>query len=102
MELDAFNRITAVPHGHNLAVVGSRADFELLGQRPAVNRERMVAPGRDGIRKTLEDRAAIVSDETRLPVQDSQRVTYLPAVRRPDTLMRSEEHTSELQSRFDI
>src|SRR5439155_1711941 len=66
---------------------GSRADFELLGQRSEVNRERMVAPGRDGMRKTLEDRAAIVSDETRLPVQDSQRGTYLPAVRSPDTLM---------------
>src|SRR5437773_1373136 len=28
-----------------------------------------------------------VSEKTRLPVQDSQRVTYLPAVRSPDTLM---------------
>src|SRR5207245_11632618 len=87
MELDALDRIEAVPHGHDLAVVGSRAQFELLRERSAVNRERMVAPGRHGIRKTFEDRAAIVSDETRRPVEDPHRMPDLPAVSSPDPLV---------------
>src|SRR5712691_13519733 len=87
MELDALDRIEAVPHGHDLAVVGRRADFELLRQRFSPNRERMVPPGRDGIRKPFEDRAAIVSDETRLPVEDARRMADLPAVHSPNPLM---------------
>src|SRR2546425_12875468 len=87
MELDALDRIAAVPHGHDLAVVGGRAQFEVLRQRCAVDRERMVAPGRNGIRKTLEDGAAIVSHETRLPVEDPRGMADLPAVRCPDPLM---------------
>src|SRR5207245_8593400 len=82
-----LDRIAAVPYGHDLAVVGGRAQFELLRQRFAVDRERVVAPGRHGIRKTLEDRAAIVSHETRLPVEDPRRMADLPAVRRPAPLM---------------
>src|SRR6266849_6461480 len=87
MELDPLDRVEAVPDGHDLAVVGRRAHLELLRQRFSLNRERMVAPGRDGIRKPLEDRAAIVSDQARLPVEDPSRVADLRAVRRPDTLM---------------
>src|SRR5438128_12529860 len=87
MELDALDRVEAVPHGHDLAVVGRRAHLELLRQRFSLNRERMVAPGGDGIRKPFEDRAAIVSDETRLAVEDSSRMADLPAVRRHDPLM---------------
>src|SRR6059036_2024689 len=77
MELDALDRVEAVPHGHDLAVVGRRAHLELLRQRFSLNRERMVAPGGDGIRKPFEDRAAIVSDETRLAVEDSRRMADL-------------------------
>src|SRR2546422_4782164 len=87
MELDALDRVEAVPHGHDLAVVGRRAHLELLRQRFSLNRGRMVAPGGDGIRKPFEDRAAIVSDETRLAVEDSRRMADLPAVRGPDPLM---------------
>src|SRR6266704_6204333 len=87
MELDALYRIAAVPHGHDLAVVGRRAQFELIRQRSSINRERMIASGRDGIRKPLEDRPAIVSDKTRLSVEDPRRMADLPAVRSPDPLM---------------
>src|SRR3989454_5723453 len=87
MELAALDRMAAVPPGHAPAVAGRRAQFELLRQRSAVNRERVVAPGRNRIRKPFENRAAIVSDETRLAVEDSRRMADLPAVRRPDPLM---------------
>src|SRR2546425_8009688 len=87
MELDALDRLGAGRQGYDLAVVGGRAQFEVLRQRCAVDRERMVAPGRNGIRKTLEDCAAIVSHETRLPVEDPRRMADLPAVRCPDPLM---------------
>src|SRR3989442_5178908 len=87
MELADLDRVEAVPHGHDLDVVGRRAHLELLRQRFSLNRERVVPPGGDGIRKPFEDRAAIVSDETRLPVEDPRRMADFPAVRSPDPLM---------------
>src|SRR5256712_11681176 len=87
MELDALDRIAGVASGHDLAVGGGPAQCEALRQRCAVDRERMVAPGRNGIRKPLEDCAAIVSHETRLAVEDPRRMAALPAVRCPDPLM---------------
>src|SRR2546428_1597185 len=87
MELDALDRIAAVPHGHDLAVVGGPLKSEVLRKGCGVARNRMVAPGGKGIRKTLEDCAAIVSHETRLPVEDPRRMADLPAVRCPDPLM---------------
>src|SRR5262245_18687230 len=64
MELDALHgsmgRSVAESEAHDLISLGPRADFKFIGQRIAIDDERVI-PRRDkGIGQILEDAAAIV------------------------------------------
>src|SRR2546427_4813771 len=87
MELDALDRIAAMPHAHDLTLVGGRDHLEVRRDRCRVDGQRVIPARGHWIRQTLEDCPAIVAHKARLPMEDSGRVAHLGAVGGPDPLV---------------
>ena len=85
MELDALDRMRPMAHGHDLAVLGPRADLELV--RHAAGGERVIAAGLDRVPEAGEDTASVVSHTRGLPVQKRSRLADLSAERLHDRLV---------------
>src|SRR5688500_19797821 len=87
VELHAFHRELAVAHAHDLAVVAPGADLERGWQRRSLDRERMVARRREGVRQPAEYPAPVVADGGGLAVHELLRVHDPAAERLPDRLV---------------
>src|SRR5262245_20489492 len=73
MELHAMDRQRAMLHRHDHPVVGFRGDVQTVRQRRAVDDQRMVAGGLEGLRRSLEDALAGVGDHRQLAVHELRR-----------------------------
>src|SRR6266540_7539410 len=72
-------------NAHHLAVVCARRDLELVGD--ARRGERVVAADLESLRQPAKDAAAVVLDDTRLPVEQTLRAADLAAEGLDDRLV---------------
>ncbi len=70
-------RIRTMPHAHDLAVVGTGGDHEVVGNRHRC--ERVVAADLDLIGESGEDTLAVVVYDARLPVEQRTSLTHRAA-----------------------
>src|SRR5262245_66640183 len=94
MELHALHWIRLVAHAHDLPVVGPRAHFEAARQARPLDRQRMIARGREAIRDALEHAAAVVMDDGSLAVHHLAGVDDAPPESLPDRLV-AEAHPAQ-------
>jgi len=73
VELHAFDFVAAVTESHDDAVVGFGRDRELARERFALNDQRMVARGGEGIRKLAENILVVVMNLARFAEKVSER-----------------------------
>jgi hypothetical protein len=81
-------------HAHDLAVVGSRRDLELVGQARRLDRERVVARGHERGRQACEYAATVVRDRRELAVHHVLRAHDPAAERLADRLV-AEAHAED-------
>src|SRR5690606_13872263 len=96
MELHAFDVELLMAHAHDLTVGGPRRHFQAVGQRGALDRQRVIADHRVRTRQVLEDADARVFDRRSLAVHDLLRAHYLAAERGADGLV-AEAHAEDGQ-----
>src|SRR6185295_1831736 len=77
MELDADDRELTMADGHDLTVVGRRADLELVGN--ARRGEGVVAPPLQRLGQARKESPAVVRNLARLPVHEPPRLPDLAA-----------------------
>src|SRR5580704_1941852 len=87
VELDAFEFRSAVADAHDDAVVGFGGDGEFAGERFAVDDERVVARGSEGVGEFAEDAFGVVMDGARFTVEEFGRANDFAAEGRADGLM---------------
>jgi len=94
VELHAFDFVAAVTEGHDDAVVGLGGDRELARERFALNDQRMVARGGEGIRQLAENILAVVMDLARFAVEEFRGADDFAAERSANGLV-AEAHTKD-------
>src|SRR5438309_10797757 len=87
MKLDAGDRMLAVPHAHDLAIVALGGDLERFGQARSLDDQRVITSRRQGARKPRENTFAAMRDRRQLAVHDASRPHDATAKRRADRLM---------------
>ena len=87
MELHAFDRQRPVPHAHDHAIVGLRRDLQFIGQRGALDDQRVIARRIERIRHTLVQRGPVMPHARCPSVHQRRRMDDGPAERRADGLM---------------
>src|SRR5262249_5176454 len=88
VELDAMQRPVAVPHAHDLPLVGPGTDHEVgIGEGFPANYQRMVTRCLKRIGQAAENALTVVVDRRRLAVHDADVANHLAAENVPDTLM---------------
>ena len=81
MELHALDGERAVAQAHDLALRGPRGDLEAVGQRRALDDQRVVARRLERARQPREDARAVVLDRRGPPVHQPRRAHHLAAER---------------------
>ena len=71
MKLDAPNGELFVAEAHDLAFLGLRSDFKAIGQRGALDEERMIAGGGEALRQAFENVGVFVEDGRGLAVHEA-------------------------------
>ena len=97
MELDAFEFVAAVAQTHDDAVAGFGGDGEFARQRFALDDERMIARGGEGVGKFSEDALGVVMDAAGFAVEELGCANHSPPERRADGLV-SEANTENGKS----
>src|SRR5690606_3620943 len=86
VELHALDAQLAMAQAHDLAVVGPRGDLEAVGQRLALDRQRVVADRGERVGQPAKDADPRVVDRRGLAVHHLLRAHHLAAERRADRL----------------
>src|SRR3546814_9551278 len=92
----------AVTHAHDEAVGAGRVHHQRIRQAFRLDDQRVIARRGEGRGKAREYAGCVMADLAGLAVHKLRRADHLAAERLSDGLMRSEEHTSELQSLMRI
>ena len=87
MELDAFEFGAAMADAHDDAVAGFGGDGEIARQGFALDDERVVARGGEGVGKFAEDAFGVVMDRTGFAVEEFRRANDFPTECGADGLM---------------
>jgi len=87
VELDAFDFVAAVAEAHDDAVAGFGGDGQLAGEGFALDDERVIPRGCEGLRKFVENVFAVVMDFAGFAVKKLWSANDFAAERRADRLM---------------
>src|ERR1700736_5381336 len=87
MELDAFEFVPAVADTHDDAIIGLRGDGELARQRLALDDERGIARGGEGIGKLAEDALGVVVNLAGFAVEELRSANDFSSEGRANGLM---------------
>src|SRR6185295_1664191 len=87
VELHPFYRQLAMAQAHDLPVFRLRRDLEAVGQRRALDRERVVARRGEAIRNPSEHALAVVPHAGELAVHDVLRAPHFTSERLADRLV---------------
>src|ERR1039457_7643178 len=106
MKLHAPDWQFLVPHAHDFALAGFGSDFETIGQRVALDDERMIARGDKGIGHPHKKVLAVVLNRRGFAVHHAVIYHHLRAEHVSDALVTEAESTkprlpTALQKKYD-
>jgi hypothetical protein len=87
MELHALDHQAAVPHAHDLVLVGRRGDEQFGGQRAGLRDQGVVTPDLAGLRQAGEQPEPVEVHERGLAVHQATRAHHLATEDLDDGLM---------------